>query len=78
MAVTCSYVLESVFKLNELLISNTVDSADRNVIKCIFYKDCRVCSEDDEDSEDNEDDEENSEDMNCEESSWEKDEEEEY
>ena len=39
------------------------------MIKCIFYEDCRVCSEDDEDCEDNKDDEENSEDINCEESS---------
>jgi len=63
------------FKSSKLLTSDTVDSADKNVIKCVFYKDCKVCNEDDEDSEDdednedNKDDEEDSEDINCEESS---------
>ncbi len=57
------------FKLNKLLINDTADSADRNVIKCVFYEDCKVCDEDDEDNEDNKDDEEDSEDINCEESS---------
>ncbi len=57
------------FKLSELLISDIADSADKDVIKCIFYKDCEVCSEDDEDNEDNEDDEEDCEDTDCEESS---------
>jgi len=57
------------FKLSKLLINDTADSADRDVIKCIFYKDCEVCNEDDEDSENNEDDKEDSENMNCEESS---------
>jgi len=59
-------------KLSKLLTSDTADSADRNVMKCIFYEDCKVCSEDDEDNEDNEDnknDKEDSEDMNCRESS---------
>ncbi len=56
-------------KLSELLTNNIVDSADRNVMKCIFYEDCEVCNEDDEDSEDNEDDKEDSEDTDCEESS---------
>ncbi len=65
----CSHVLESVFKLSKLLTSNTADSADENVMKCIFYEDCKVCSEDNEDNENNEDDEEDSEDMNCRESS---------
>jgi len=65
----CSHVSELIFKLNKLLTSNTADNADRNVMKCVFYEDCKVCSEDDEDNEDNEDDEEDSEDMNCEESS---------
>jgi len=64
-----------VLKLSKLLISNTVDSIDKDVMKCIFYEDCKVCNEDDEDSEDNEDNENNennkedSEDMNCKESS---------
>jgi len=58
-----------VFKLNKLLINNTVDSADKDLIKYIFYEDCKVCSEDDENNENNEDDEEDSEDINCEESS---------
>jgi len=57
------------FKLSKLLTSNTADSADRDVIRCVFYEDCRVCNEDDENNEDNKDDEEDSEDMNCEESS---------
>ncbi len=65
----CSYVLESVLKSNKLLISDTADNVDKNVIKCIFYEDCEVCSEDNEDNEDNKDDKEDSEDMNCEESS---------
>ena len=56
-------------KSSKLLTSDTVDSADRDVMRCVFYEDCKVCSEDDEDSENNEDDEEDSEDMNCEESS---------
>ncbi len=59
----CSYVLELMFKLSELLINDIADSADRNVMKCIFYKDCKVCNEDDEDNK------EDSEDMNCRESS---------
>jgi len=67
-----------VLKLSKLLISDTADSADEDVMKYIFCKDCRVWDEDDEDSKDDEDDEENSEDMNCEESSWEKNEEEKY
>jgi len=58
-----------VLKLSKLLTSDIADSADRDMIKCVFYEDCKVCNEDDEDSEDNEDDEEDSEDMNCEESS---------
>jgi len=58
-----------VFKLNKLLINNTADSADKDLIKYIFYEDCKVCSEDDENNENNEDDEEDSEDINCEESS---------
>ncbi len=57
------------FKLSELLTNNIVDSADKNVMKCIFYEDCRVYDEDDEDSEDNEDDKEDSENINCKESS---------
>ncbi len=57
------------FKLNKLLTNDTVDSADKNVMKCVFYEDCKVCNEDDEDSKDNKDDEENSEDTDCEESS---------
>jgi len=52
-----------------LLINDTVDSADRDVMKCVFYEDCKVYNEDDEDNEDNKDDEENSEDINYEESS---------
>ncbi len=59
----CSYVLELMFKLSELLINDIADSADRNVMKCIFYKDCKVCNEDDGDNK------EDSEDMNCRESS---------
>jgi len=58
-----------VFKLNKLLINNTADSADKDLMKYIFYEDCKVCSEDDENNENNEDDEEDSEDINCEESS---------
>ncbi len=65
----CSYVSELMLKLSELLTNDIADSADRDVMKCIFYEDCEVCSEDDEDSEDNKDDKEDSEDMNCEESS---------
>ncbi len=65
-------------KSSKLLTSDTVDSADEDVMKYVFCKDCKVCDEDDRDSEDNEDDEEDSEDMNCEESSWEEDKEEEY
>ncbi len=53
-------------KLSKLLTSNIADSVDRNVIKCIFYEDCEVYSEDNEDNEDNKED---SEDMNCKESS---------
>ncbi len=59
-------------KSSKLLTSDTVDSADRDVMRCVFYEDCKVCSEDDEDDEDNkgsEDNEEDSEDVNCEESS---------
>jgi len=58
-----------VLKSNKLLINDTVDSADEDVIKCVFYEDYKVCDEDNEDSENNKDDEEDSEDMNCEESS---------
>jgi len=58
-----------VFKLNKLLINNTADSADKDLMKYIFYEDCKVCSEDDENNENNEDDKEDSEDINCEESS---------
>ena len=65
-------------KSSKLLISDTVDSIDEDVIKCVFYEDCRVCDEDDEDNEDDKDNEKDSEDMNCEESSWEKDKEKEY
>ncbi len=57
------------FKLSKLLTSNIADSADKNVMKCIFCEDCKVYNEDDEDSENNKDDEKDSEDMNCEESS---------
>ncbi len=57
------------FKLSKLLINNIADSADKNMIKYIFYEDCRVCDEDDEDSKDNKDDEEDSKDIDCEESS---------
>ncbi len=56
-------------KLSELLTSNTVDSANKDVMKCIFYEDCKVCNEDDEDNENNKDDEEDSEDTDCRESS---------
>ncbi len=62
----CSYVLELIFKLNKLLISDTADSADKNVIKYVFYEDCKVY---DEDNKDNKDNEEDSEDINCRESS---------
>jgi len=58
-----------VLKLSKLLTNDTADSVDRSVMKCIFYEDCRVCSEDNEDNEDNKDNEEDSEDMNCRESS---------
>jgi len=58
-----------VFKLSELLTSNIVDSVDRNIMKCIFYEDCKVYNKDDENSEDNKDNEEDSEDTDCEESS---------
>jgi len=57
-----------VFKLSKLLISDIADSADRNIMKCIFYEDCKVCNEDDEDSEDNKDDKEDSEDIDYKES----------
>ena len=63
------------FKLSKLLTNDIADNADKDVMKCVFYEDCKVCdeddedNEDDEDSEDNEDDEEDSEDMNCKESS---------
>ncbi len=57
------------FKLNKLLINNTADSADKDLMKYIFYEDCKVCSEDDENNENNENDKEDSEDINCEESS---------
>jgi len=56
-------------KSSKLLTNDIVNSADEDVMKYIFYEDCKVCNEDDEDSEDNEDNEEDSEDMNCEESS---------
>ncbi len=56
-------------KLSKLLISDTVDSADKDVMKYVFYEDCKVCSEDDENNEDNKDNEEDSEDINCRESS---------
>ncbi len=56
-------------KLSKLLISDIADSADENIIKCIFYEDCKVCDEDDEDNKDNKDNKEDSEDINCEESS---------
>jgi len=65
----CSYVLELIFKLSKLLISGTADSADKNIIKCIFYEDCRVCNEDDEDNEDNKNNKKDSENTDCEESS---------
>jgi len=57
-----------VFKLSKLLISDTADSVDENVMRCVFYEDCKVCNEDDEDNKDNKDDKEDSEDMNCKES----------
>ena len=57
------------FKLSKLLTNDTVDSADKDIIKYVFQKDYKVCNEDDEDSEDNEDNEEDSENMNCRESS---------
>ena len=56
-------------KLSKLLISDIADSADENIMKCIFYEDCKVCDEDDEDNKDNKDNKEDSEDINCEESS---------
>jgi len=56
-------------KSSKLLISDTVDSADKDVMKYVFYEDCKVCSEDDENNEDNKDNEEDSEDINCRESS---------
>ncbi len=56
-------------KLSKLLISDTVDSADKDVMKYVFYEDYKVCSEDDENNEDNKDNEEDSEDINCRESS---------
>jgi len=65
----CSYVLELMLKLSKLLISDIADSADENIMKCIFYEDCKVCDEDDEDNKDNKDNKEDSEDINCEESS---------
>ncbi len=55
-------------KLSKLLINDTINSADKDMMKYVFYEDCKVYSEDDEDNEDNKDDEEDSEDMNCEES----------
>jgi len=67
-----------VLKLSKLLINDIADSADKDVIKYVFCEDCEVYDKDDEDSEDNEDDEENSEDINCEESNWEEDEEKKY
>ncbi len=63
------------FKLSKLLTNDTADSADENIMRYVFYEDCRVYNEDDEDNEndedneDNKDNEENSEDMNCRESS---------
>ncbi len=56
-------------KLNKLLINDTVDSADKDIMKYVFYEDCKVCDEDNEDNKDNKNDEENSENMNCKESS---------
>ncbi len=56
-------------KLNKLLTNDTADSADKNVIKCVFYEDCEVCDEDNKDNKDNKDNEENSKDVNCRESS---------
>jgi len=56
-------------KSSKLLISDTVDSADKDVMKYVFYEDCKVCSEDDENNKDNKDNEEDSEDINCRESS---------
>jgi len=61
-----------IFKLSKLLTNDIADSADRNVTECVFYEDCKVCSEDDEDNEDNEDSKdskEDSKDIDCEESS---------
>ena len=57
------------FKLSKLQTNDTVNSVDRNVMKYVFYKDCKVCDEDNENNKDNKDNEENSEDINCEESS---------
>ncbi len=59
----CSYVLELMLKLSKLLTSNTADSVNKDIIKCVFCEDCEACDED------NKDNEEDSEDMNCEESS---------
>jgi len=64
----CSHVLKSVLKLSKLLTNDIADSADRNVMRCVFYEDCKVYDEDNEDSKDNKDDEEDSKDMNCRES----------
>jgi len=57
------------FKLSELLTNDIADSIDKNIMKCIFYKDCKVCNEDNEDNKNNEDNEEDSEDTDCRESS---------
>jgi len=57
------------FKLSKLLINDTVDNADKNVMKYVFYEDCKVCSKDDEDNEDNKDNKKDSEDTDCKESS---------
>ncbi len=55
-----------------MLINDIADSADKDVMRCVFYEDCKICSEDDEDDEDNKDNKDNekdSEDINCRESS---------
>jgi len=68
----CSYILESVLKSSKLLTNDIADSADRDVMRCVFCEDCKVCDENDKDNEDNEDNkdnEEDSEDTDCEESS---------
>jgi len=65
----CSYVLESVLKSNKLLTNDTVDNADRDVMKYVFYEDCKVCSEDNKDNENNKDNKEDSENTDCRESS---------